>query len=833
MKNKLIKIILAITLSLNFFCVTFAEEFIFKVTELDVTDNGNIYKGINKGKITTATGVEITSDNFEYLKRVNELYTYGNSEVIDAKTELQINAESIVYLKDEEIIYTIGKTYIKISDKYNVEGFDIKLLRNEMILSSLKKATITDDLNNIYKLDEFEYFINQELLKGNKIKVITTNKNDASDTYSFGNGIFDFKKDKFLGKDTSLKFHKTLFDDEENDPRLKSVSSSGDEYNTYFEKALFTSCKDNGKCPPWKIKAKRIHHDKIKKQINYTDAWLSLFDVPVVYFPKFFHPDPTVKRKSGFLRPAFIGSRKLGNSTYIPYFLVISDDKDLTLKPRYFVDNKFILHNEYRQATKKSLTVADFSWAKGHDSSKLDPGGSKSHFFVNTKFDLELEEYESSKLEFNFETASNDQYLKVFNLKSPLFTSSFGVLESKATLELTHEDYDFTSSLQVFETMDGLYDRFQYVLPTYSYSTIFEVDDLEAGFTFNHTGSNTLNTNDSLETHITNNLNFKTFDQYFDNGIKRNFTALFKNLNSIGKKSTVYKSSPQSEIMSTYIYDVSLPLLKDSVDRLNVLEPKMSFRFNPHDMKNHKDLSRSIGISNIYNQERLSLSNTFEGGESLTLGIDYTKQKVINKTANPPSLYLNELQEIEDYISFKLATVFRIKEEEGVPVNSTLNKKTSNIFGEIIYEPTEILELNYTFSVKNDLDTIEYNSMSALLEFENIPLINKFSTEFKYTEMRGIIGSANATENKSEFNFNEENSLIFKTRRNRDISLTEYYDLVYQYKSDCLIAGIDYKKRYYSDKEAIPLEELFFSITIIPLTTFSPDKMILNKNRVD
>ena len=40
-------------------------------------------------------------------------------------------------------------------------------------------------------------------------------------------------------------------------------------------------------------------------------------------------------------------------------------------------------------------------------------------------------------------------------------------------------------------------------------------------------------------------------------------------------------------------------------------------------------------------------------------------------------------------------------------------------------------------------------------------------------------------------------------------------------------------KDYYNDADIIPKEELFFSITIIPFYTFSPDKMILNKERVD
>ena len=94
-------------------------------------------------------------------------------------------------------------------------------------------------------------------------------------------------------------------------------------------------------------------------------------------------------------------------------------------------------------------------------------------------------------------------------------------------------------------------------------------------------------------------------------------------------------------------------------------------------------------------------------------------------------------------------------------------------------------------------------------------------------EERGVIGQSNVIQNTTTYNFNKKNSLLFSTRRNRNLNLTEYYDLVYEYKNDCLIAGIKYKKNYYKDADIQPLEELFFSITIVPLATFSPDRIIL------
>jgi LPS-assembly protein len=71
-----------------------------------------------------------------------------------------------------------------------------------------------------------------------------------------------------------------------------------------------------------------------------------------------------------------------------------------------------------------------------------------------------------------------------------------------------------------------------------------------------------------------------------------------------------------------------------------------------------------------------------------------------------------------------------------------------------------------------------------------------------------------------EYKFDESNYLTFNTRRNRKIDLTEYYNLVYEYKNDCLIAGIQYKKTYYQDRDLLPTEDLMISITIFPLTTY-------------
>ena len=146
--------------------------------------------------------------------------------------------------------------------------------------------------------------------------------------------------------------------------------------------------------------------------------------------------------------------------------------------------------------------------------------------------------------------------------------------------------------------------------------------------------------------------------------------------------------------------------------------------------------------------------------------------------------------------------------------NTTINKKESNLFGTVKTSFNELVKFEYNFSIDNSYDQFEYNEFNTSLSFKNI------QSEFNFIKESGIVGDENIFENKTTFKFDEDNSLNFSTRRNRKINLTEYYDLVYEYKNDCLVAGIKYNKTFYEDRELKPSENIFFSVTLIPLAEY-------------
>ena len=877
MRNKYLSFLIFLIMSkLFFFSANSAEQFNFDITEIEILQNGDVIKGVKKGTVSTNDGITITADTFVYQKLLNILSAEGNVTIKDSKKNLEVYSNNVVYEKNKEIITTNknskviygvgesifadsfkldrnknilnangnvkikndindylitgndfsyfkdsekiiskGKTEAFFQSKYKITSEDVIYQIKENNLSSVKKTKIEDDYSQIYFVENFNYSINQEIFKGEKILIITNYNLPKSEKIYFENAIINLAEQKFIAKDTKVNLRKDIFDNSENDPRLKGVSSISDRNTTIIKKGVFTSCKKNDDCPPWSIYASEIKHNKMKKQLIYKDAVLKIYDLPVLYFPKFFHPDPSVKRQSGILIPELNSSNNLGNSVTLPYFKVISNNKDLTFNPTLFDGDTTMLTTEYRAINKKNRILADAGYVNGYKSNTTNKKSSLSHYFLDIDHDLKLDDFDSSDLKLSLKRVSNDTYLKIFDqhiTKSSLRPENFDNLNNSLKLFLNHKDFIFETGIQSFEDLqiENKSDRYQYNLPYYSYDKSVEQNYLAGNINFNSNGNNYLSETNKLETNIINNFIYNSKDHISDFGLKNNFSLSLKNLNSMGKKTSQYKSNPQMEIAGLFNVDFTMPLEKKSNKSKNILIPKISFRFNPSDMKNYSSSENKIDASNVFALNRLGLSDTLEAGKSITLGLDYNNEKK------------NNLDQINNYFELKLATVFRDKEENFIPNKSTINKKNSNLFGSISNKFSDNVNIGYNFSMDNDYSTFEYNDLNATIS------VNNFITKFDFIKERGETGDTNILASSFEYNLNKKNSFKFQTRRNRKLSLTEYYDLVYEYKNDCLTAGIKYKKSYYADNDLKPTENLLFTISLFPLTSYeySADDLI-------
>ena len=139
-----------------------------------------------------------------------------------------------------------------------------------------------------------------------------------------------------------------------------------------------------------------------------------------------------------------------------------------------------------------------------------------------------------------------------------------------------------------------------------------------------------------------------------------------------------------------------------------------------------------------------------------------------------------------------------------------MQNKSSDLIGIIEFNQSDDFELNYEFSADNNLDTINSSKIDAKMK------INNFVTSFEFLEENNDIGTESYIANNMRYNFDNQNSILFNSRRNRKTNLTEFYNLIYEYKNDCLIAAVEYNKDYYQDRDLKPSEEIFFKLTIMP-----------------
>ena len=788
MKNKFIKIIFIIfTLSNNLF----AEGFEFSSDNLQVLKNGNLLTGDGNVQIVSPEEI-IKAEKFEYDKTNSYLKLTGDVSILNKTDNTILYGNRVDYFKNEEKIIINDDVKIIIKNKYTIYSDNITYLKEKEYFFSKDKTNFNDKNGNKFQLDSFNYYKIKNRIRGKNL-IFTDKENNK---YFIDDAMVKLDSNEVLGKDLKINFINSTFDNSKNEPRLKGNKIYSNIDTTKVSKGIFTTCKKTDKCPPWTMQASEVVHDRKKKVISYKNAWLKIYDTPVVYFPKFFHPDPTVKRQSGFLIPKFSSGNTLGNSLEIPYFNVMADNKDLTLTPKIYGDGSLIFQSEYREENKNTSHIFDASLYNRDNVNIFGDSNSKNHFFSNSTFNYENKRFDSVKVELNIESVSNDTYLKTYKIDSPLIKNDSS-LNSFVNLELDGKETYLKASIESYEDLTKPKDqRYEFVYPNFSLTREINLDNSYNGnFIFDAQGYQKKYAKSSEDFVLINNLEYDSYDYVTKNGLKNNFNILIKNVNTNGNNSTEYKNESENKLLSSLILESSLPLKQKGLKFDSMLKPKASIRFSPTETKNMSNSDRRINIDNIFSNNRIAENDSIEGGQSLTLGTEYI---------------LTDKKNDNDYFLFNIATVLRDKENLDLPKNSTLGQKLSDIIGSTNFKPNEYFDINYSFSIDNNFNTTNYDLIKTNLS------LNNFVTSFEYLKEDGIIGNKSYLQNKTAYSFDETNSLSFSTRVNRETNLTEFYNLMYQYKNDCLKAALEYRKEYYNDNDLQAEDQLLFTITIMP-----------------
>ncbi|NIX77079.1 LPS-assembly protein LptD [Microvirga terricola] len=250
-------------------------------------------------------------------KSLNETLT-SKLQSGQGKDRLLVEAKAIVYDNDKNTIAASGDVQMNYQGK-TLQADRVIYDRNTGRVFAEGNAKLTDATGAVVTGERFE--LTDDFKNGfiDSLRVVQSTVQD--------------------GKPVTTRF---------SSPRAERAEGE----TTVFERGTYTACepcKENPEKPPlWQVKAAKIIHNNSEQTIYYEDATLEIFGLPVAYLPYFWTPDPTVKRKTGFLSPRYVYSSSLGFGLQVPFFWAIAPNYDLTLSPTYLSRQGLLGQAEWR-----------------------------------------------------------------------------------------------------------------------------------------------------------------------------------------------------------------------------------------------------------------------------------------------------------------------------------------------------------------------------------------------------------------------------------------------------------------------------------------------------
>ena len=794
-KSKIILIIFFAVYVFAFNQSSAADEFNISATEISFDKNNNTVVGKGSVEVTDNEGKFITADKVIYDKTKEFLTTEGSVKITDKEGNI-ITTNKATYDKIKDIIVTFSNSELILKEGYFLKSNKIEYDNIKKIISSGQNSILADSESNTVNVSMFQYYLEENLFSSiGKIKIIDKDKNE----YFFKELHVDTKKKEMIGSSVSVLLDQKNFGvSEENDPRFvaNDIFISDDKSN--LSKAVFTVCKKKGdQCPPWSLKAKRISHDKVKKTIYYEHATLKIYDIPIFYFPRFFHPDPTVKRQSGFLIPFFTDSTTVGAGFGLPYYWAVSKDKDITFTPKFYNNENFLLLNEYRQAFRNGFLTLDTSYTQGYkNTSKTKTDGSRSHIFTELDFDLGKNQSYDSNISFKTQRTSNDTYFRIHDINTTLVNSENTDLRNEINYNFSKGDMYLNISGAVYENLrEETNNKYEYVLPNIVYGKTFFTERF-GSIDFK---SNAVYKNYDANKHssvLTNDIIWSPSSFITKKGFVNTLEAMIKNTNYEARNTTDYKTEGTiNEVSSVLGYRTSLPMKKDNAAHTNIFSPNFMVRYAPFHMKDLSGDDANLKYSNLYS---LNKTSEIEDGLSAILGFDY-KVNTKNKDGNE-----------NEKFSLSMGQVFNRKKNQDIPSKSSLDQKMSDVVGEINYNFSQIGSIGYKFALDHNLNDLNYNEISTTLNF------GKVGFNLNYLEEQNHIGDEHYVSTGINLSLNDSSNLKFQTKKNFKTNSIELYDINYQYELDCLTAGLVYRREFYVDRDVEKKDTLMFTVTFVP-----------------
>ena len=721
------------------------------------------------------------------------------------------SADKLTYSQDNNIIEAIGNVVAK-----NQEGKQIfadKIIYNKVnqLLKTFGNSKFSDSKNRTLTAENFEYDLEKKVISAeNKVKFLDDYKN----IYYFNKLSADDKFIEIIGYNLSSDLNKEKFQSKDKfnefiEPKLSGKEVTIKNNVTIIKNGKFSSCKSTNEkegCPYWNLSSDLITHDKEKKEITYKNAILDLNNIPVFYTPHFSHPDPSVKRKEGFLSPSFASlSAEMGSTIKVPYFYPISKSADFTISPIYYFKQHPLLLGEYREKFKDGSLTIEGGFTEGYkEITSTQTDGSRYHLYGNLNHNFNDKILDQSEFNVKIQKVNNPTYLSVNKINSTIDgfkTNLVKESDSKLINEIylnsfgRNENLNFKTTAYQNIGISKNSDQYEYLLPEIIYSK-YNLFNNNLNFSSNFKSQNT-NTNQNKTTFI-NNLDYSTLESYNANlGIGYKFLTKINNINYYSDY-RIPNENFNSQINPVVGLDASLPFGKLSKESEQYLIPRILTRYSPGKMTNAKSNDTSLNTDNLFSMHRMNSDELIEKDLSFNIGLDWLwKEKIISK--NKPS---------EAGIS--IGQVIKFNEDLDMPTKSSLQNKSSDLVTKVNYLNPENFDVTLKNTLNKNFNHIYYNDLSLKT------FLKQGEINFNFYEKNNHIGNERYAKADITTNLTENTKLKIQTDRNLKTDLTNYRKLSIENENECIRYGFYLQKNYSSNKDLQPATSIFFGITLLP-----------------
>jgi LPS-assembly protein len=576
---------------------------------------------------------------------------------------------------------------------------------------------------------------------------------------------------------------------------------------TVFRKAVYTACKlckDNPeRAPVWQIKAYRVTHDKAAQQIEYRDAVLELWGVPVFYTPYFAQPDPTVKRKSGFLVPSYGSDSELGAIVRVPYYFNIAPDRDATLTPIVTSKEGLVLAGEYRQRFtageiqgRGSITRGSFEGRSLSRRQRL-----RGHFYGLYRQNIN----DDWRGGLDIAVASDDTYLRRYIFSSDRTLTNRAFVEGFRGSNYATANAYFFQGLRAEDDIDTT----PIILPKLEYAYFGEPGWLNSRWSFDGdllmlsridgTDSRRLSLKPSWQLPYTTDIgevytvsaSLQADAYWVDDVVDQNNPARsFSGFTG--------RMFPQIGV------DWRFPLVGRIAGTTPLVEPIAGVIFapngaNPEKIPNEDSLDFELDDTNVFSPSRFTGLDRVEGGTRAYYGM---------------RVALYDLWQ-GGFVSGMVGQSLRLRSDSTFEKGSGLEDDFSDIVGRIEVKSGRFLDLLYRFRFDASSLRSRRNELSARIGTPALEFTSSYIF-IKDPDQAGEITDREELFAALQSQITENWGVSFSTRR--DLTPgggTLEYTAGFRYSSnECLIFTAEFRRRFTEDRDLRPSDSIFFRVIL-------------------